>query len=131
MEPAERRVAARAAALLLLPAVAVGGCSGHGEHLRGSDSPLPQERLRAVTHQSGADSADEIRALIEALESDDAAIRAAAIDELERLTGERRGYEPLGPLARRGAAVRRWVQWYNARFPGPERAGTGDAAGGE
>jgi len=46
------------------------------------------------------------------LEDEAVADRSAAIDALERTTGERRGYAADAPAGERSAAVARWEEWW-------------------
>jgi len=52
--------------------------------------------------------------LIEMLDADAPGLRLVAIESLERLTGERLGYEYHAPESERAEAVDRWVAWYGA-----------------
>jgi hypothetical protein len=49
--------------------------------------------------------------LVERLDSQDGGERLLAITALERITGERLGYDHAGPAAERAAAVARWQRW--------------------
>ena len=52
--------------------------------------------------------------LVERLESQDGGERLLAITALERITGERLGYDHAGPAGERSAAVDRWRAWVKA-----------------
>jgi HEAT repeat protein len=73
------------------------------------DSPNPAARLYAIQRAGEQRDASSIPRLVESLNSDDPAVRMFAVQSLERITGERLGYNPYASLADRDAAVERWV----------------------
>ncbi len=72
------------------------------------ESRLPAERIEAVVALGNGGDPSSVPALVERLEDEDPAVRFYAILALERLTGERRGYDYRAPIDRRRAAVLRW-----------------------
>ena len=56
-----------------------------------------------------------LRQLVADLDSDDPAVRFYAISGLERITGQRFGYDYYADEQRREPAVRRWREWLEAR----------------
>jgi HEAT repeat protein len=104
-----------------------GACSANdGPDFRAGD---PNRKLDAIVDSARrGDEADQAR-LIEQLDSDDPAVRLAAILALERLTGETRGYRYDDPPARRADAVAAWTR-AAAEETGPGGAGPrGDGDG--
>lgn len=86
----------------------------------GFESPHPASRIYAA--RRAASAADPVEArkaiphLIDALESDDPALRLIASDALWKLTGETYGYRYFDPEPVRLDAVDRWVEaWSNGR----------------
>lgn len=113
----------RTAALRVLAPAALliaGGCSLPSQRadFRSND---PQERTLAVGEAMRTADRTSVPRLIELLASSDPAERMFAINALETLTGETRGYRHWAPERERREAVRRWVDWYAAA--GPEGAG--------
>lgn len=94
------------AILLSLSACAPPPASAGGFH-----SPDPASRLYAIQHAGEAGDRDAVPYLVESLESDDPAERMWAIHALEKLTGERKGYNPYNSLLDREQAVQRWRAW--------------------
>ena len=88
-----------------------GGC-GDSSLGGGFDARQPAGRLTAIGHAVRADdrSPGTLRRLVEQLDSDDAAVRLAAIGALERLTGETHGYRYDDPRPTRNVAIDRWEQ---------------------
>lgn len=52
------------------------------------------------------------------LASDDPATRLLAIEALDRVTGERLGYDAADPPERRRETLNRWAAWVRAREAG-------------
>ena len=72
------------------------------------DEFLALERLLwGLAPEAAADSTESL-SIVDLLESDRLAVRVLAIDEIARLTGETRGYQPEGNDRDRRSAVRRW-----------------------
>ena len=96
------------------------GCSSP----KGLDSPDPGSRLEAVVQ--AADERDEraIPDLVIMLRSDDPRQRMLAAAALERITGERRGYDFAAPAWKREDATVAWERYAAERFPNHDRAMT-------
>ena len=77
------------------------------------DSAEPAARNAAALEAVGKKDQRAVPELIGMLESDDPATRLIAVQSLERLTGERRGFEAYGTDRERAEAVARWVEWWN------------------
>lgn len=73
------------------------------------DSPDPAARLYAIQRAGEERDASAVPSLVESLDSDDPAVRMFAVQSLERITGERLGYNPYASVTDRDAAVERWV----------------------
>jgi hypothetical protein len=67
--------------------------------------------IPAIKHTADAKRTGDIPRLIDLLESEDSAVRLAAIQALEDLTGEDHGYRPWATAQERAQAVARWRQW--------------------
>jgi HEAT repeat protein len=63
--------------------------------------------VKAAQHKDAAAVPD----LVRMLDSDDPATRLLAIDALERITGDRKGFEPSAPEYERRKATDRWQQY--------------------
>jgi len=84
----------------------------------GFHSDNPSARLYAI-HRAGQErDRTAIPQLVEQLESDDPAVRMFAIVALERITGQRMGYNPYRAAPKRWRAVQAWKQAVRqGRFP--------------
>lgn len=89
------------------------GASGCVPIPQGFDSPEPAARIGAAVEATAAGDLGAVPDLISLLDSDDPATRLVSINALYRLTGQRLGYDYAAPIAERGAAVGRWVEWYD------------------
>lgn len=107
MSPVLRTALIRAA--LAASLCGAGACSSPP---RGFSSPDPGARLDAIVDAAAVKDPGAIRPLITLLESDDPAVRLAAIRTLERITGETLGYEFSAPAWKRREQVDRWEAWY-------------------
>lgn len=85
------------------------------------DSVDPAGRMHAAAAAAASSDRTALPELIEMLRSDDLAERLVAIGTLERLTGERFGYDPSASDESRRAAIGRWEA----------RAASGGWGGGE
>ena len=95
-------------------ACGLAGC-GSPSTAGGIDAPVSAARLAGIQAVAQSGDPDAAPMLIASLDSDDIAVRTAAIAALERLTGETLGYRADAPLAARRAATDRWA----ARFSEP------------
>lgn len=84
----------------------------------GFDAAQPAAKLYAIRRAGAARDTAAVPKLIEQLDSDDPAVRMFAIEALERITGERRGYRPYAPPYERDPAVAGWVAWFEAKHGG-------------
>jgi HEAT repeat protein len=117
-------MAVRFAAALLFGPLALASCA---KPPGGFDSPVPAQRLDAITGAAESRNEDSIPELIRMLSSDDPLVRLAAIRSLERITGETHGYDHAAPSGERWEATRRWADWYRAREGLPQEAPGGDS----
>ena len=69
----------------------------------------PAAKLYAIHRAGDRRDAGAVPDLIEQLDHDDPAVRMLAIGALERITGERHGYDPSAPPAARRAAIEQWT----------------------
>jgi hypothetical protein len=76
----------------------------------GLNSPDPASKLYAIRAAGESRDRTAIPALVEQLENDDPAVRVFSINALERITGERLGYNPYADDVARRASVERWVE---------------------
>ncbi|TVQ62619.1 MAG: hypothetical protein EA378_04625 [Phycisphaerales bacterium] len=99
--------------VLMLLAVWLGVPTGCGARVRPAfESPDPSSRLAAMVQAADRGDQRAVPRLIEALDSDDPAVRLVAIAALDRLTGQTHGYAAYAPERERQAAVDRWVAWH-------------------
>jgi HEAT repeat protein len=115
-------VPGRRCVALILVASAAAACSAPPE---GLDSPEPSKQLVAIARAAREEDPAAVPALIEMLDSEDAAVRLAAIRTLERIEHQSLGYDHAAPEAERRAKAAEWVDWYRRT-----RAGGGAAAAG-
>ncbi len=81
----------------------------------GFHSPDPASKLYAIRNAGESGDPRHIPPLVEQLDNDDPAVRLFAISALERITGERLGYNPYADEAGRRAAVEAWVDAVKTR----------------
>lgn len=95
--------------LLLLPT----SCGpGPGPLYRPSfSSDDPGARILAIRAAADAKDASVVPLLVDRLEDEDEAVRMFAIMALDRITGERLGYDYVGPVHQRAASVDRWREY--------------------
>ncbi len=101
----------RPPAVILLPLtlIALASC---GPTIRADfNSPEPAARNSAIVNAARTRDHHAVPDLVRMLDSDDAATRLLAIDALERITGERLGYEYQAQERDREKAIERWQQW--------------------
>jgi HEAT repeats len=99
-------------AAILLLALTLGaqtGCSAPPS-AGGFDSPDPAAKLYAIRRAGKERNRAAIPDLVQQLQSDDPAVRMFAIAALEKITGQRLGYNPYAPPDERDGAVEKWVQ---------------------
>jgi hypothetical protein len=109
-----------------LPAVAIGGvclaalaslgCDAPGENLyQRLQHEDPSVRIEAVRQAARQDDTQALPYLVDRLNDSEADVRFFAILALEKMTGERMGYEYYAPACERAEAVKRWRQWLQRR----------------
>lgn len=107
---------------LIAALVAGGGCAIDASP--DFDSPVPQDRYLAIRQAAEENDASALPDLVRQLDADDPLVRAAAIDALERITGETQGFDPHAGPVPRSAAIARWDEWIRTRdtstHPQPE-----------
>lgn len=126
--PARRsRIAVVAGGLLLallpLPACHSNGGAGYRSMIQ---SERPHERMRAIHRAGELRDPQAVALLVDRLEDDDEGVRFYALLALERITGERFGYDYAAPATERAAAVARWREFARSRYA----AGASPAAPG-
>jgi len=84
------------------------GCTSTVANFHGQDSA---ERIRAIRRAAEGNHRSAIPLIVERLEDDDQAVRFYAILALDRLTGERLGYDYAKPSWKRADAVERWWEY--------------------
>lgn len=94
---------------MILCAVLLGGCFSVAKP--DLNSPDPSARNAGILRAAASDDKKAVAAIVRLLDSDDPATRVLAIQALERLTGERFGYDPAGEPGQRAAATDRWSAW--------------------
>lgn len=82
-------------------------------------SPEPAARNAAIVRAAAGEDRGSLHDLVRMLDSDDPATRVLAIQALERLTGERLGYDPGGTPEQRRQAADRWQGWVKEHAPEP------------
>ncbi len=75
------------------------------------ESPDSGSRIRAVVASADEPDRSDLRGMVDALGSDDPALRTLSIAVLERAVGERFGYDPWATEANRRRAIDRWEVW--------------------
>lgn len=109
---------------MFLPAVlALASCGKPpAASLGGFHSPDPAARLYAIQNAGEQQDRSSIPYLIESLDSDDPAERMWAIHALEKMTGERKGYNPHATVLNRDQSVTRWQEAYdNGELSAPRK----------
>ena len=92
---------------LIMPLLCT-GCAPPA-NLGGFDSPDPASKLYAIRQAGESGDAKHIPQLVEQLDSDDPAVRLFAISALERITGQRLGYNPYADESTRRSTIDNWV----------------------
>ena len=100
----------------LVAACAASGCSASRRELYGPDDPLT--RIPAMKRAVHERDLRILSRLVNDLESQDSAVRLFAIESLERLTGQRLGFQYYDPEVQRAAAVQRWRDWLSRQQGG-------------
>ncbi|GJM26250.1 MAG: hypothetical protein DHS20C16_26650 [Phycisphaerae bacterium] len=111
--------------------VAGSGCVSRVDALtRQLESKNPANRIRAV-HSIGEDQVTELLpALVNRLDDVDAAVRLYTIVALEKLTGERLGFNYAAGSHQRQEAVSNWRRYIEERANGSGKNGSGKNGSG-
>jgi len=94
--------------ILMFALLLCGGCAPPASQ-GGFHSPDPASKLYAIHSAGESRDRKNIPVLVEQLDSDDPAVRVFAINALERITGERLGYNPYADEATRRSAIDAWA----------------------
>lgn len=81
----------------------------------GFHSPDPASKLYAIRNAGESGDPQYIPELVEQLDDDDPAVRLFAINALERITGQRLGYNPYADEGGRRDAIEAWVDAVKSR----------------
>lgn len=95
-------------AAIVLALLVCEGCSAPSSRIGGFESDNPATVLYAIQQAGQQRDRTQLPHLVEALENDDPAVRMMAIVALEKITGQRLGYQPYETTANRAPAVTRW-----------------------
>ena len=115
---------ARLAAACIMAASAIAGCTAPRGPLVVTD-PDPSVKIPAIKKAVWKRDRAAVRQLVADLDNDDPAVRFYAINGLQRITGERFGYDYYADEQRRQPAVQRWRKWLAASGK-QETRGDGD-----
>jgi HEAT repeat protein len=81
------------------------------------NSPEPAARNAAIVKAVEHNDHDAVPDLVRMLDSDDPATRLLAINALERITGDRKGYDPAAPEMERRKAADNWQRYVEEHYP--------------
>jgi HEAT repeat protein len=81
------------------------------------NSPEPAARNQAIIKAAEHSDQSAVPDLVRMLDSDDPATRLLAINALERITGDRRGYDPAAPESERRKATDNWQRYVEEHYP--------------
>jgi hypothetical protein len=95
--------------IVMLVGIMAGGCFSPDPPSINSDSPACA--IPAIKAAAASNDRTAIPRLIEDLDNSDSAIRFAAIQALEKMTGQTLDYQYYDEEAARWPAVQRWRQW--------------------
>lgn len=98
----------------LLPAVCLVGAASGGctrPHAAAIQSADPAERILGIHAAGEANDRRTLPLIVDRLEDDDEAVRFYAILALDKMTGQRLGYDYAKPASERAGAVERWRQF--------------------
>ena len=96
--------------LIFAPAVLMLATCAPNPRAASFDSDHPDARAAAIVDAAAREDRSAIPRIVEQLASDDPLVRVVAIDALDRLTGDRHGYDPHAPKRQRAEAIDRWVE---------------------
>lgn len=115
------------ALLLLTPIALPTGCAGK-PGMADIQSPDATQRVLAIRAAGESRDTAAVPLLVDRLEDEDEGVRFYAILALERITGQRLGYDYGGSLIERAAAVERWRAYVRA---GHDAQDSSRSAGGD
>ena len=84
------------------------GCRASNHFRAGIQSENPGDRILAIHAAGEARDRQSVPLLVDRLEDEDDGVRFFAIQALEKITGQRFGYEYTKPSPLRGRAVEKW-----------------------
>jgi hypothetical protein len=90
--------------------LAIGGCSAPRPAIEVTN-PDPSGKIPAMKKAVREHDFKVVRQLVKDLDSDDPAVRLFAIQALQKLTGERYGYDFFADEVQRQPALVRWQEW--------------------
>src|SRR6266513_6414462 len=90
--------------------LAIGGCTAPRGPIEVTN-PDPSGKIPAMKKAVREHDLKVVRQLVKDLDSDDPAVRLFAIQALEKLTGQRYGYEYYADEVQRKPALSAWQQW--------------------
>ena len=102
--------------VVVVAMISLTGCQPPRAAGGGFDSDDPASKLYAIRRAGAQRDAQSIEPLVVELGSDDPAVRMLAIDALERITGERLGYNPYAPQRERRQMAQRWAEAVSAGY---------------
>jgi hypothetical protein len=85
--------------------------------------PDPQVKIAGIKQAVAKDDRASLPALVKQLDSDDPAVRFYAQEALERLAGERFGYEYYLDEDERKPSLARWQEWLKKQTTAPTTQG--------
>ena len=91
-------------------------------------SERPAERIAAIKHAAEIGDKSVVTILVQRLEDPDEAVRFFAIIALEKLTGERFGYQYYDSQVERARAVERWRRYLQEHRPTASQPEEGTAS---
>jgi hypothetical protein len=104
----------RRAGALIVTALLVSGCTAPRGPLVVTD-PDPSVKIPAIKNAARKGDKGAVRQMVADLNSDDPAVRFYAISGLQRITGERFGYDYFADETQRKPALQRWRDWLDRR----------------
>ena len=119
-----RARASHAAWVVILAACCAAWCASGCTAPRGPlvvTDPDPSVKIPAIKKAARKRDRAAAKQLVADLESDDPAVRFYAINGLQRITGERFGYDYYADEQQRQPAVQRWHEWLAAQERGGSR----------
>jgi hypothetical protein len=94
--------------LFIVLALVAGGCAQGGGLRARIQSEDANERILAIREAAERKDKSAVPLLVDRLEDEDEAVRLFAILALDRITGQRFGYDYGQPADRRAEAVEKW-----------------------